>query len=110
MQGLTETGAEHVYQKYRSAHTSRRLHKRYGQTMAAVAIPALMAGLIAGFIMSGGDKKSVPALDLVQRADMLRHAQSKIVTPAALDMTPVQTSAVHTPVADLNEVDRSVAR
>ena len=110
MQGLTETGAEPGYRNYPSAHTSRRVHKRYGQTMAAVAIPALMAGLIAGLIMSGGDKKSVPALDLVQRADMLRYAQSKIITPAAPDMTPVQTSAVHTPVADLNDVSRPLAR
>ena len=110
MQGLTKTGAEHVYQKYRSAHTSRRLNKRYGQTMAAVAIPALMAGLITGFIVSGDDKKSVPALDLVQRADMLRYAQSKIVTPAVPDMTPVQTSAVHTPVSSLNDISEPVAR
>lgn len=111
MQGLIESYAARELKSYPSARTSKRIYRRYGQTMLAVAIPALLSGLIAGFVMSGGEKDTAPTLDLAQRAEMLRYAQSKIVTLPApngtqLDTVQVQTSAVHAPVSNLDEISQ----
>jgi hypothetical protein len=54
----------------------------------------MMAGMVAGWMMSDTKREVAPIHDLAQRVEMLRYAQTK--TPTVLTMPEeVRTSAVH---------------
>ncbi len=106
MQGLTETGGAVRLDGALPAHRSKRFYKRYAQTLLAVAVPAMMAGMVTGWIMSDTKGEVAPIHDLAQRVEMLRYAQTKTPTVLTMAEDEVRTSAVHLPVSDVAEVVR----
>ncbi|MEO0384949.1 MAG: hypothetical protein AAF234_15485 [Pseudomonadota bacterium] len=88
------------------AHTSKRFYTRYARTLCAIMVPAMMAGMTAGWMMSDIKGEVAPIHDLAQRVEMLRYAQTKVPTLEAGLAQEVRTSAVHAPVSDVIEVVR----
>lgn len=106
MQGLTEMSGRTMPKGTMPAHTSKRFYARYARTLCAIMVPAMMAGMTAGYLMSDSKSNVEPIHDLAQRVEMLRYAQTKVPTLAADPAQEVRTSAVHAPVSDVIEVVR----
>lgn len=106
MQGLTETGGRKMPNGTLPAYTSKRFYTRYARTLCAIIVPAMIAGMVAGFLMSDTKGKVEPIHDLAQRVEMLRYAETKIATAQNGMVQEVRTSAVHAPVSDVIEVVR----
>ncbi len=101
MQGPNETDARAVPQGAMPAHKARRFYRRYAQTLLAVTVPAMVAGMVTGFLIADPKRNVDHVHDLAQRAEMLRYAQTKILVSE-----PVRVSAVHAPVSDLDLATR----
>lgn len=101
MQGLTETGARKIPHGFMPAHLSRRFYARYMRTLVAIMVPAMLAGMVTGYVMADAKGKVEPIHDLAQRVEMLRYAQTK-----AEGVLDVRTSAVHEPIVDVAELTR----
>jgi hypothetical protein len=106
MQGLTETRGTGRRHDTLPAHLSKRFYKRYVQTLLGVAVPAMMAGMAAGWMMSDTKGEVAPIHDLAQRVEMLRYAQTKTPTVLTMAEEEVRTSAVHLPVNDVSQLVR----
>ncbi|MFK7793105.1 MAG: hypothetical protein AB8B88_10605 [Devosiaceae bacterium] len=102
MQGLTELGGAKTPKSVRSARQSFRFGKRYGKTLAAIMVPAMVAGALTGFMFSDrkGDVDSLYSLP--ERVERIRFSQSK--TPAQDNL--VRTSAIDVPITDTAELVR----
>lgn len=106
MQGLAEMDGRKMPKGTMPAHTSKRFYTRYARTLCAIMVPAMMAGMTAGYLMSDSKGNVEPIHDLAQRVEMLRYAQTKVPTLEADPAQEVRTSAVHLPVDDVIEVVR----
>jgi hypothetical protein len=106
MQGLTNMGGRKMPKGTMPAHTSKRFYSRYARTLGAIMVPAMMAGMMAGFLVSDSKGSVEPVHDLAQRVELLRYAQTKTPTLGTDPVQEVRTSAVHLPVDDVDEVVR----
>ena len=94
MQGLTETGGSAQTKSVPSTHLPARATKRYAHTLAAITLPALVAGLFTAALFHDPRRADrQPEMNLAQRADIIRNAQ-------------VRTSTVHAPISDLRTLTR----
>lgn len=106
MQGLAEMDGRKMPKGTMPAHKSKRFYTRYARTLCAIMVPAMIAGMTAGFLFSDAKGSVEPIHDLAQRVEMLRYAQTKVPTLEAGAVQEVRTSAVHAPVSDVIEVVR----